>query len=443
MAYEASEIMTAVALQYTTKALKSIETVDDLKTMIEFGKKNIKKLNIQFGSDPIKNGFLANLDSTKDKKIEDMAVGVSAAIATRKFIGSPTGKVTVYMTGNKWPKEVEDFQVNAYGFKDYNSSDIVVRSGTKNTFYGISLKKKKTVKAADPTLINKAFSTVFDGDKYKELKEKLIKTRTNYFAKVVDDAVKKNILLQSDIKKASGKEYASLTTEEKFNPKKTNQHKKIFKDKAYIDVKGWATGPKKYATDKTEDSKSMRYFVNKQLSIKDKTNKLWTSIKALMDEDADSLGDDLINIILKINLKSEIESKKLKGKDFVFALMTGVGSISAKGIVTIGTGSVYPLKTTLCGLDRLGFLKGPKYTVTKFDEANAKAVAIKNNEAVDSRVDNKAAKIFYQLNANLKKGVTPLIDLEIRYKGSFTPQPQFQGNMTPELKKAIIAECEQ
>ena len=77
---------------------------------------------------------------------------------------------------------MKDFQVNAYGFKDYNSSDIVVRSGTEKTFYGISLKKKKTVKAADPTLINKAFSTVFNGDKYKELKEKLIKTRTNYFA---------------------------------------------------------------------------------------------------------------------------------------------------------------------------------------------------------------------------------------------------------------------
>ena len=148
-----------------------------------------------------------------------------------------------------------------------------------------------------------------------------------------------------------------------------------------------------------------------------------------MDVDADSLGDHLVNIILKTNLKSEIDNKKLKDKDFVFALMTGVGKISTKGIVTIGVGSVYPLKTTLCGLNRLGFLTEPKYTVTKFDEENAKEG--------DSIVDNKAAKIFYQLNAKLKKGVTPLIDLEVRYKGSFTPQPQFQGTMTPELKKAI------
>ena len=62
----------------------------------------------------------------------------------------------------------------------------------------------------------------------------------------------------------------------------------------------------------------------------------------------------------------------------------------------------------------------------------------RKNKAGD---DNKAAKIFYQLSANLKGGPTPLLDLEIRYKGSFTPQPQFQGNMTNELKKAIVAEC--
>ena len=55
-----------------------------------------------------------------------------------------------------------------------------------------------------------------------------------------------------------------------------------------------------------------------------------------MDKDAILLGDDLLNIILKANLKSKIASKKLKDKDFVFALMTGVEKISTKGIVTIG-----------------------------------------------------------------------------------------------------------
>jgi len=33
------------------------------------------------------------------------------------------------------------------------------------------------------------------------------------------------------------------------------------------------------------------------------------------------------------------------------------------------------------------------------------------------------------------------MNLEVRYKGSFTPQPQFQGNMTESFKKEIEKEC--
>jgi hypothetical protein len=429
MAYEASEIMTAVALQKTTAYLSKLKTVDELKFLIDDGKKNMNNLNIQFGDNGIKVGFLKNLDSSSYKRIEDMAIGVSAALATRKFISSSTGPITVYMTGNKWPKDVADFQVSAFGFKDYNSSDIVVRSGNKMTFYGISLKKKKTVKAPDPTLINKAFSTVFDGDAYDKLKIQLIETRKKYFAELVKEAVNKNILLEDDIENASGKSFKSLTTDELFNPKKTPEHKIIFKDKAYIDVKGWPyakNNPTGYANASTGNPSSMRYFVNKKLS--NKRSELWEDIRALMNVDADRLGEELINIILKVSLDKEIKEKNLKGKNFVFALMTGIAQIK-NGIAIISEGKVFPLKTTLCGLDRLGFLKGPKYTVTEL---------FRKNKAGD---DNKAAKIFYQLNANLKGGPTPLLDLEIRYKGSFTPQPQFQGNMTNELKKAIVAEC--
>ena len=81
------------------------------------------------------------------------------------------GNVTTYMTGNKWPKDVEKFQISAFGFQDYNSADIIV---TKNRrlFYGVSLKKKQTVKAQDPTLINKAFASAFDGQEFSKLKKR-------------------------------------------------------------------------------------------------------------------------------------------------------------------------------------------------------------------------------------------------------------------------------
>ena len=125
MAYEASEIMTAVALQSNLSDLEKVKNQLDLKKLIDKGKKVVKaKRDIQFGDDKTFSGFSAKLD---DKFIKDMAVGVSAAIAIRKYINSPSTKVITYMTGNVWPKEVEDFQVSAYGFTDYNSSDIVIR----------------------------------------------------------------------------------------------------------------------------------------------------------------------------------------------------------------------------------------------------------------------------------------------------------------------------
>ena len=60
-------------------------------------------------------------------------------------------------------------------------------------FYGISLKKKPlTVKSNDPTLINKTFSSAFDGAEFDELKEELVATREDYFADLVIDAVEGN-----------------------------------------------------------------------------------------------------------------------------------------------------------------------------------------------------------------------------------------------------------
>ena len=191
MAYEASEIMTAVALQYNSSALRKIKTYSELQTLI---KKGVGR-DIQFGSSAIRTGFLNEMDSNKEKSVLNMAVGVSAALAIRNYINSES-KLTVYMTGNVWPKEVQDFEVSAFGFKDYNSADLVVTKDNKK-FYGFSLKKKALVKDSDPTLINKAFSSAFEGQQYSKLKEKLIQTRIDYFADLVIEAVGKKIILKN------------------------------------------------------------------------------------------------------------------------------------------------------------------------------------------------------------------------------------------------------
>tara|TARA_B110000444_G_C18765936_1_gene559977 strand:+ start:36 stop:1280 length:1245 start_codon:yes stop_codon:yes gene_type:complete len=412
MAYEASEIMTAVALQYPSSTLKKIKTVPQLQSLIKAGIK--KKTLVQFGNSKIEDGFKKLLDPNSSKMIEDMAVGVSAAIATRQYMNSPGGNITTYMTGNVWPKDVKDFQVSAYGFEDYNSSDIVT-SKDKKTFYGISLKKKKTVKAADPTLINKAFSSAFEGKEFEPLKKKLIKTRIDYFADIVKEAINKKIILKKDIKN-----FDRLSNKELFEAKERN--KEQFGNKAYIDTKGYATSDKGYLDENTKDSKSMRFFVNERLSEK-KNNKLWKTFAKLIDEGSEKLADNLINIILKTNLNAEIEAKNLTGKNFSFALMTGIAEVKKDGTVNITTGKIYTLKTTLCGLKRIEAKnKSKPYEIVQDQQATLKS---------------NAAKIFFIL----KKGNLDLMNLEVRYKGSFTPQPQFQGNMTESFKKEIEKEC--
>ena len=263
MAYEASEIMTAAALMYKTPELEKIETEGDLQRLITDSKKNLDKF-VVFGNSAIKKGFTDLMNPNDKSKVQDMAGGVSAALGIRKYIGSGVKGLKTYMTGNVWPEEVEKFRVSAFGFEDYNSSDIIV-TGDKKKFYGISLKKKRQVKAADPTLINKAFDSLLVGKEFDGLKKSLVKTRIDYFAGLVKEAVSKKIILKKDIKN-----FDRLDNKELFEAK---QRDKTQFDRAYIDTKGYATADDGYLSQDTRDPKSMPFFVNTALS--DKKNKLF------------------------------------------------------------------------------------------------------------------------------------------------------------------------
>ena len=413
MAYEASEITTAVALQYDSKFLRKVQTVEQLQSLL---KKGIGK-NVKFATSVIKDGFLRLVDPNNAKSIGDMAVGVSAALAIRNYMNTEAA-VTTYMTGNKWPAEVEKFQISAFGFKDYNSADIIVTKN-KKLFYGISLKKKPTVKAADPTLINKAFASAFDGKEFDGLKKQLVQTRINYFADLVIEAVDKKIILKKDIK--------NFDTLKKSNKKElftaSNRDKEQFGKYAYIDTKGYATADNGYLNNDTRDPKSMRFFVNEQLSEK-KNNKLWKQFEKLIDVAGPKLAENLINIILKRYLFDKLDAKDLDGKDFDFALVTGIANVKTSGDVNISDANILPLKTTLCGLKRIEEKYAGEYRVIQDTEATQKS---------------EAAKIFFKLVKGDRQTIS-LLDLQVRYKGKFTPDPQFQGGLTKEFKKLLDVE---
>jgi hypothetical protein len=486
--------MAAVALDLPIKKLKRINTYDEIKEVIDlylspkkkatFG---INKGSIQFANPTIMNGFLNELDYRKRPslpkqiaRIADMAAGISAAKGIRKFMGSDSA-VTTYMTGDEWPSKVAMFQVSSAGFKSYNSADIVV-SAKVGDFNGISLKKKDTTKAANPTLINKAFDSIFMDPKFDEVKESLYNARVNYFGTIVRNAaaMKDPIIDPNDIvgdfpsnyfKKAIPineallKKKVSDQTLELFKSKKKNKEK-FQKKRAYIDTKGWATNEDGSINangyfdsgNSMTDPRSMRTYVNKQLAIR--PNPLWDTFATLLKENGVLLGGHLINIILKQNLFKELTKKGLisekffKNNKFNFALVTGIGISSGdrKKIeklvntmypkttfrktsttkdkkpypIAIANSSVLKLKTTLCGLGRIDAMYPGDYNVIPDDVENEKS---------------DAAKIFFKLvKGSASKRIT-VINLNIRYKGSFTPQPQFQGGISDEFLALVKEEC--
>lgn len=427
MAYEASEIMMAAALMYSNEELEQhTKDVGTLKQLMINAKQKIKKgtnKTIQFGNPAIEKGFTELMDETNAEALKDLAGGISAAYGVRKYLAS-NGESggsrlfpSIYMTGNVWPKEVEKFRVSAFGFEDYNSADVIA-TADKQTFYGISLKKKRKTNAGEPTLINKAFDSVLDGKQFDSVKEELAAVRANYFSQIVIDAVNEGIILKEHIKNFDQLKKNPAGRKELFEAKQRD--KQLF-DRSYIDTKGSAKLKNGYKDENTKDPKSMRYYVNKRLAEKD--NPLWKEFIIVMNKYSDLFADSLINIILKTELFKQLDKKDLDNYKFNFFLVTGVGDVTSKGEVQIGQATVLPLKTTLCGLSRINQMyKNKKYEI----------VLNKSKQG-----ESEAAKVFLQL----KKGDLTLLDLEIRYKGAFTPQPQFQGTLHPDFKKLLQKEC--
>lgn len=427
MAYEASEIMLAAAMMYSNTELeKYTKDAGSLRQLMIDARNKIKKgtnKTVHFGSPSIEKGFTELMDETNSEALKDLAGGISAAYGVRDYLassgesGGSRMSPSIYMTGNVWPKEVEKFRVSAFGFEDYNSADVIM-TADKKTFYGVSLKKKRKTNAGEPTLINKAFDSILDGKQFDSVKEELASVRSEYFSQIVIEAVEKGIILKQHIKDFDKLKKTPTGRKELFMA--TKRDKTLF-DRSYIDTKGSAKLKKMYKDDNTKDPGSMRYFVNKKLAEKD--NPLWKEFIKVMNKYSDIFADSLINIILKTELFNEMNKKDLDKYNFNFFLVTGVGDITSKGEVQIGKATVLPLKTTLCGLTRIS---------QKYKSKNYEIVLDKQKQA-----GSDAAKVFLQL----KKGGLTLLDLEIRYKGAFTPQPQFQGTLHPDFKKLLAEEC--
>ena len=368
----------------------------------------------------------------RDDLVANIVAGFSAAIGVKNFIKSMGDNVdivdNVYLTGARWPAAVQKFQLkNENSGFDYNSSDFVVEVDDK-TFYGISLKKKKNVKGADPTIINKAYSTFIDGPAFTKQRDKLNQIRQEYFPNVVRKAQEAGIITISGLEKMSNADIWSMKVQAPNGGKKYD----LINIKGFnsndrpvdlSDVEGTIEGTSFFDATK-KGQMGLRDFINADLARED--NELYQGFNKVIQENAEFFADSLIDIVLKTKMQTKLQAKEIGDYFFEFALVTGYADYSpkkdrSKDVLILKPAKVYPQHTILCGLAALAANKKPY--IMEYDG--------------DAKADANAAKVFYKLK---RDGVT-ILDLQLRYKGDFKQQPQFFATLSDEFIAQMQDEC--
>ena len=381
---------------------------------------------------PTKSGFQQALDIEKVKTPSDMrdlysnlAAALSAVKATRTVYSSPPEKV--YLTGNKWHPDVASLKIKAMGMKDYNSSDLILRYG--NLYVGISLKKKPDPLKNNPTLINNALSTFLKGN--EPLIDGLQKHRVKYFASVIQEAcMSGGPLYGFATAETDGKSIleldptnlndALLLWNVKVPRKKNNKIESEF----LINLKSQSEladggGVLKKGNGSNKQN-AFRDFVNKKLYNPNQTlNPLWQGYLDIMNKPdiKETLAKSLLDKVLKLSLFDELEMSNWTGRDFAFHLVTGVGQVSTSLIPSVSEGKIQSLNSIMI-------------TVLKLSSQPTNLIVNKDRTFEG---DGSRAKVIF----TLFKGKTPILDVELRYKGDFKAYPQFFATMTPEFQKMV------
>jgi hypothetical protein len=427
MAYEPSEGLYAGASFLTTGEMKQAKQDPQLfESLYPKILANLSGANVlDAAGNATKRGMIAAIqietDADKKRVYADMAAAISAVLGTRSTV-DPKPPTKVYLTGNKWHRDVEKFKVNAYGMADYNSSDVICFY-PPNKFVGISLKKKPTAAAASPTLINNAFSKFIEGPQLKTVRDKLNDHRIKFFAGVIKEACQSGGPLENIA--VTKKQIGS------YNPNNIADARALWDMKVvrYKDGKPQSVAliNLKSETDLGRDgiiqksgrepsTQSFRNFVNKKLqSTGGKLNPLYQGFLDIMNQPqvANTLADALLTRVLKINLLDELTT--WKQAEFGFYLTEGVGSVDGKLKPSIGDANIVNVHSVMMVMAALA--KQP----AKMELDSKKTFA------------RDAAKVFF----TLYKGTIPILEIELRYKGSFTAFPQFFAGITPEFKQLL------
>lgn len=325
------------------------------------------------------SGQVAGMDKNYGK--------LCSAISAAQSIPSKYSKADkVYLTGQAWDDDVKQFQRTKYGMKDFNSSDFIIKKG--DNYLGVSLKEKKLATTADPTLINKSFASMLTAfatqadAKFGNLKNKLEEQIAIFYSAVIIRNYKKlNKQTQEELKPI-----AKLPLKKQMNFLVGSGNKRPWKQ--YV---------------KALDNKIINSSLTSQKSVLAKMDKILLS-------NSDLFAKSLVQLIFKAELKD------LQKVNFDFALVTGIGQYLKKG-PQISKGEYKDIDTMSSILEDI------------FSSGEAKL--IKNPKMKQAFEPGATAA---NLNYLLVIGKTPIIQIQLRYKGNFGSAPSFQAGMTKEFK---------
>ena len=428
MAFEPSEGLYAGLSFVSTADLNAAKNdVGKFKQLYFIALENLKSNKVlDAAGNATKNGMIKIIDlDTTSKKPEDiygdLAASISAVLGTRSKLKKDKVPSKVYLTGNKWHPDVEPFKVKAFGMADYNSSDVILKLNG-NDFVGISLKKKPKANSASPTLINNAFSAYIEGPQFKSTRDKLNDHRIKFFAEVIKEACGPGGPLER-FALSGNKNISSLNPDNKANAKSLWDMRVIRKKdgkpiplinlKSESDLKDPNGLIKQSGNDPSQES--FRDFVNKKLQSTGKLNPLYQGFLDIMNQEdvKDNLADVLLTRVLKLNLLDVLET--WDKYEFGFYLAEGVGTVDKNLSPNIGSANVLNVHSIMIAMAKLS----RQETKMALDKQKT--------------LSKNAAKVFFTLS----KGDTPVLDIELRYKGDFAAFPQFFAGITSEFKNLI------
>ena len=167
-------------------------------------------------------------------------------------------------------------------------------------------------------------------------------------------------------------------------------------------------------------------------------NPLYEKIQKIVDDEklATDVGKALVKAVMKTQMQEEFntKAKNYLGADgkplhFGFALVTAMGEVKGGRITAPATAASFKsdptMQQTIANLS--GALKEKNYKIT--------LNTVKTNKA--KAKSDPPAKLFFVVGIDVQGKQVDLLEMEVRYKGSFSPSPQFLGGVTKTFMKKL------